>query len=252
MLEFKNVNVSVSKTEILKNITLQFEAGKITSVVGPNGCGKTTLLQTLNGISTVTSGEIVIEGVQYLKLPHRERAKRLSFMPQFRENTPSITVKGLVEHGRFPYMGFSRRMEAEDKEAVRMAMEYTKVYECRDSMVNELSGGLQQRVYLAMQLAQNCPYLVMDEPMNYLDFPSQRELYRLIKKLGEVGHTIIMAVHDLNHALQISDKIVVMKDCQIVGCKTPQECISDKIIEKVFQCQLKQLDVDGRKQYLFF
>lgn len=251
MLEFQNVCVSVSRTPILKDISVQFEEGKITSIVGPNGCGKTTLLQTLNGVSTVTSGNIIIDGENFLDFPVKKRARLLSFMPQFRESAPCISVKGLVEHGRFPYMGFSRRMDEADRTAVEHALDYVQVTQYRNCMVNELSGGLQQRVYLAMQLAQNSPYMVMDEPMNYLDFPSQREMYRLIKRLGDEGKTLILVLHDLNHALQISDKLVVMKDRKIVGVGTPDKCIESGIVENVFECSASSMEIDGVKQYIF-
>lgn len=251
MLEFQNVSVSVSRTPILKDISVQFEKGEITSIIGPNGCGKTTLLQTLNGISTVSSGKIIIDGEDYLSLGVKERAKRLSFMSQFRESAPCISVKGLVEHGRFPYMGFSRMMSAEDRACVERALEYVQIRDYRHSMVNELSGGLQQRVYLAMQLAQNSPYMVMDEPMNYLDFSSQRQMYGLIWGLKKEGKTIIVVQHDLNRALQLSDRIVVMSDRKIAGAGTPKECIDSGLIERVFECRVSSVSIDGVNQYIF-
>lgn len=251
MLDFQSVSVSVAKTPILKDISVQFNEGEITSIIGPNGCGKTTLLQTLNGVSTVTAGKIMLDNEDYLGLPMRQRARRLSFMPQFRESAPCISVGGLVEHGRFPYMGFSRKMGADDREAVRHALIYVKAEQYRNCMVNELSGGLQQRVYLAMQLAQDSPYMVMDEPMNYLDFPSQRQMYSLIRRLKEDGKTVILVLHDLNQALQISDRIVVMQDRKIAGYGSPEECIDSGIIEQVFQCFISSMEVDGVKQYIF-
>lgn len=251
MLEFKNVDVSVGKTPILKNISVSFEPGEITSIIGPNGCGKTTLLQTLNGLSTVTSGQVLLDGEAFLDLPFRERAKRLSFLSQFRDSAPNISVKGLVEHGRFPYMGFSRKMRKEDKDAVLSALEFTSVYEYRNQMVNELSGGLQQRVYLAMQLAQNSPYMVMDEPMNHLDFPGQRELYQFIKELKNKGKTIILVLHDLNHALQISDALVIMKDRKVIDTGTPGECLQSGIIKEVFECEIHEVRMNGSSQYVF-
>ena len=251
MLEFQNVSVSVSRTPILKDISVQFEKGEITSIIGPNGCGKTTLLQTLNGISTVSSGKIMIDGEDYLSLGVKERAKRLSFMSQFRESAPCISVKGLVEHGRFPYMGFSRMMSAEDRACVERALEYVQIADYRHSMVNELSGGLQQRVYLAMQLAQDSPYMVMDEPMSYLDFPSQRQMYGLIEGLKKEGKTIIVVQHDLNRALQLSDRIVVMSGRKVAGVGTPKECIDSGLIERVFECTVSSVNIEGVNQYIF-
>jgi len=250
MLEFKNVDVSVSKTPILKNINVSFENGGITSIIGPNGCGKTTLLQTLNGVSAVTSGKILIDGEDYLSFGVRDRAIRLSFMPQFRESAPNISVRGLVEHGRFAYMGFSRKMSETDREAVDNAIEFVNLTEYKNCMVSELSGGLQQRVYLAMQLAQNSQYMVLDEPMNHLDFQGQREMYSLIESL-KINRTIIMVSHDLNHALKISDRVVVMSDRRIEFTGTPEECMADKVIEKIFNCEVNHIEINGEKHFLF-
>ena len=250
MLSFQKVDVRVGKVPILSHISVGFEKGKITTLIGPNGCGKTTLLQTLNGMSTVTAGRITIDDMNFLRLSMRERAKLLSFMPQFRDAAPGISVKGLVEHGRFPYMGFSRRMSPEDEEAIEYALEYTNLNEYRNYMVNELSGGLQQRVYLAMQLAQNSPYMVMDEPMNYLDFPGQREMYDLIKDLGNKGRTIILVLHDIGQALQISDHMVIMNHREIVCSGTPMECLEKGMIQRVFQCEINGIDIEGKKRYI--
>ncbi len=251
MLEFHNVSVHVGKTPILEDLSVSFERGKITSLIGPNGCGKTTLLQTLNGLSTVKSGKIMLDGVNYLEMPMTERAKHLSFMPQFRESAPNIRAKVLVEHGRFPYMGFSRKMGQEDIEAIQNAIEYTNISSFAEKKVNELSGGMQQRVYLAMQLAQNCDYMVMDEPMNYLDYPGQREMYRLVQDLREKGKTIILVLHDLGQALRISDQIVVMNHRKIAGAGTPKECLKSGVIESVFGCEVREVELDGTSQYIF-
>lgn len=251
MLEFKHIDVSVNKTPILSDISIAFDEGKITTIIGPNGCGKTTLLQTLNALSTVTAGEIILDDENYIELSYKERAKRLSFMSQFRESAPMISVGGLVEHGRFPYMGFSRKMSMEDRVAVSNALDYTGVSEYKNHMVNELSGGVQQRVYLAMQLAQNSRYMVMDEPMNYLDFPAQRKMYKLIKNLVNEGKSIILVLHDLNHALQISDTLVVMQNRKIIGVGTPKECMESGILEKVFDCEVNEVTINGTTQYVF-
>lgn len=250
MLEFKNVDVSVGKIPILEDISVNFETGKITSLVGPNGCGKTTLLQTLNGVSKVNSGEILLDGANFLEYSSRDKAKRLSFMPQFRENAPNISVKGLVEHGRFAYMGFSRTMSDEDKALVNSAIEFVHIEDYRNCMVSELSGGIQQRVYLAMQLAQNSQYMVLDEPMNHLDFEGQREMYQMISRLKE-KKTIVMVSHDLNHALKISDYVVVMSDRKIVYKGTPLECIESGAITDTFNCKISSAVIEGEKHYIF-
>lgn len=251
MLEYKNVSVSVSKTPILSGISIAFETGKITSVIGPNGCGKTTLLQTLIGISRVTSGSVLLDGEDIFELPIKERAKKVSFMAQFRGNAPSISVKGLVEHGRFPYMGFSRKMSKADEEAVKKAIAFVGLEGYEKNKVSELSGGMLQKAYLAMQLAQDCELMVMDEPMNHLDFKSQRDIYKLIEKLGKSGKTIILVSHDLNQAFKLSDSIVVMNDRKIIAKGKPEELLESKIINTVFDCEVRPTEVFGEKQYIF-
>jgi len=251
MLEFKNVDVSIGKTPILENISIRCNKGEITTIIGPNGCGKTTLLQTLNGVSSVTSGEIFLDDCNFLKLPIRERARRLSFMPQFRESSPNISVRGLVEHGRFPYMGFVRKMSKADMEAVQKALEYTSLTEYKNCMVNELSGGLRQRVYLAMQLSQDSQYMVMDEPTNYLDFPGRREMYGLIEEIKNQGKTIIMVLHDLNQALRISNNLIVMKDRKIISSGSPRACLQEGVIQDAFECEIKEIETNGTFQYVF-
>ncbi len=250
MLKFCNVSVEVSKTPILKDISVSFKEGKITAIIGPNGCGKTTLLQTLNGMSKVTSGKIFLNDEDFLLLGFRQRAKRLSFMPQFRDNNLNISVKKLVEHGRFSYMGFTRKMSKEDKSAIMGALEYTNLLDYKDKMLNELSGGLQQRVFLSMQLAQNSPYMVMDEPMNFLDFASKRDIYRLIRDLAKKGKTVVIVMHDIGQALKLADEIVVMKDRKVVACNSPKACIDSGVIEEVFDCKIKSVEVDGETEYL--
>ena len=250
MLEFKNVSVSIGKKNILDDISVSFEKGKITTIVGPNGCGKTTLLQTLIGIGDVVSGEILLEGDSFLKMPLRERAKKISFLPQIRERIPNMSVKGFIEHGRFPYSGFSRKLSGEDVNAVNKAMETTGVTQYKDMLITELSGGVRQRVYLAMQLAQECPYIILDEPMTFLDFAGQREMLGIIKSLNNNGQAVIMVLHDQNQALQISDKIVIMQERKIIMSGCSNDCLQSNVIEKVFGCRLESIEIDGRINYV--
>ena len=242
MLEFKNVSVSIGKKNILDDISVSFEKGKITTIVGHNGCGKTTLLQTLIGMGDVISGEILLEGESFLKMPLRERAKKISFLPQIRERIPNMAVKGFIEHGRFPYSGFSRKLSEEDVNA--------GVTQYKDMLITELSGGVRQRVYLAMQLAQECPYIILDEPMTFLDFAGQREMLKIIKSLNYNGQSVIMVLHDLNQALQISDKIVIMQERKIIMSGSPNDCLQSNVIEKVFGCRLESIEIDGRINYV--
>lgn len=251
MLEFQHVSVSSQRVPILDDISVSFPKGAITTVIGPNGCGKTTLLQCLNGSSKVTKGSILLEGKDYLGLSMHERATRLSFLPQVRTIIPSLPVKTLVEHGRFPYLGFSRRKTAEDIAIVEKAMAFTHITPYASQYTDTLSGGIRQRVFFAMQLAQDCDYIVLDEPTTYLDLKGQKEFLSMLSKLRDEGKTLILVLHDLNQALRISDRLVIMKDRKIAAAGTPEECMQQHIIEDVFETQYKKFsDSDG--DYYFF
>ena len=251
MLEFRNVSVSVQRTSLLSDMTVNFQKGQITTVIGPNGCGKTTLLQCLNGVSHVTSGTIMLEGEDFLKLAPKERAKRLAFLPQVRTVIPAIPVRTLVEHGRFPYLGFARRKTSQDVEIVQKAMELAGVSEYAEQYVDTLSGGIRQRVFFAMILAQDCDYIVLDEPVTYLDMQGQREFLKLMELMRRQNKTIIFVLHDLQQALRISDKIVVMKDRKIIAAATPEECMKQHVIEEVFQTKCKRFADSEGEYYLF-
>lgn len=251
MLEFQNVSVSYGHTPILRDISVSFPAGEISTIVGPNGCGKTTLLQCLNGVSQVTAGSIFLSGEDYLALPIKERARRLSFLPQVRTIIPALPVRTLVEHGRFPHLGFSRRKSFEDVRLVEQAMKFTGTYEYQDLYVDTLSGGVRQRVFLAMVLAQNCEFIVLDEPTTFLDIESQREFLNLLSVLKTQGKTIILVLHDLAQAVRISDHLIVMSDRNIAAAGTPVECLQQHVIEDVFHTRWKRFS-DEEGDYDFF
>lgn len=251
MLEFSHVSVSCGHTPILEDISVSFPAGRITTLIGPNGCGKTTLLQCLNGVSKVTAGNIWLNGKDYLKLPPKERARQLAFLPQVRTIIPALPTKTLVEHGRFPHLGFSRKKSKKDVEIVARAMDFTHVTEYADNYVDTLSGGIRQRVFFAMVLAQDCDYIVLDEPTTYLDISGQREFLEMVCRLKEQGKTVILILHDLNQALRISDRLLVMNDRKIAAAGTPEECLASRVIEEVFQTQIRTF-TDGEENFYFF
>ena len=252
MLEFRHVNISCGTASILKDISVEFKQGEITTIIGPNGCGKTTLLQSLNGSSKVTSGSILLDDLDYLAMPLKERARRLSFLPQVRTIIPALPVRTLVEHGRFPYLGFARKKSARDIEVVEDAMRFTHVDNYATQYCDTLSGGIRQRAFFAMTLAQDCDYIVLDEPTTYLDIKGQRQFMDMVLSLKEQGKTIILVLHDLAQALRISDTLVIMQDRKIAATGTPEECLGQHIIEDVFDVHLKSFSDDDGCYYFFY
>lgn len=251
MLEFRNVSVSCGRTPILDSLSLSFQKGCITTLIGPNGCGKTTLLQCLNGMSTVTSGEISLDGQNYLQLSLKERARRVSFLPQVRTVIPAIPSRMLVEHGRFPYLGFSRKKTKKDIQIVENAMEFTHTLPYAGQSTDTLSGGIRQRVFFAMTLAQDCDYIVLDEPVTYLDPDGQKDFLSMVRELKKQGKTIILTLHDLSQAISISDRLAIMCDRRILMQASPEECLKSHMIEDVFHVSCKKF-TDEEGSYYFF
>lgn len=251
MLEYRHVSVSCQRTPILQDISVSFPKGKITALIGPNGCGKTTLLQCLNGASHVTGGKIYLNGKDYLKLSPKERARSLSFLPQVRTVIPSLPVRTLVEHGRFPYLGFARKKTAKDIALVQEAMDFARVAQYADQYADTLSGGIRQRVFFAMVLAQDCDILILDEPSTYLDLPGQRDFLSMIKELKSRGKTIILTMHNLDHALRTADYLAVMGNRKIAALGTPEECLGQHVIDEIFDISWKKFE-DREGVYYFF
>ena len=180
MIKLHNITAGYNRVEIIKNINMDFEEGSITSIIGKNGCGKTTLLRTASNLLKPFRGEITIGGQDISRIPNKELAKKVSFLPQLR-TVPNITVHNLVMHGRYPYLGFSRTPQKRDKEIVKKAIEHMELDNLINKNVHELSGGQRQKVYLAMILAQDTDIIFLDEPTTYLDINHQLEILEVIK-----------------------------------------------------------------------
>lgn len=253
MIKLDNINAGYNKVAIIKNINIAFEEGSITSIVGKNGCGKTTLLKTAANLLEPFSGEITISGKNISSIPNKELAKKISFLPQLR-TVPNITVFNLVMHGRYPYLGFSRTPQKEDREIVDKAIENMGLHEYKNKNIQELSGGQRQKVYIAMVLAQDTDIIFLDEPTTYLDVNHQLEILEIVKRLKGMGKTVVMVLHDLNNALSYSDKICLMESGEVVIYDTPQAVFESKEIDRIFKVSSEQVSIgeEGAKQYVFY
>lgn len=251
LMEVKNVSFSYGKNTILSDLSFSVKEGNITTVMGANGCGKSTLFSLMTKNQTPGKGKILLEGKNIANLRFIDFAKRVSIVHQYNSAADDITVERLVSYGRTPYQKMLGTRTKEDEELVERAMEVTGILPYRDREIAALSGGQRQRVWIAMALAQNTKILFLDEPTTYLDIRYQLEILELVKKLNrEYGITILMVLHEINQAITYSDEVIGLKDGSIVMQGKPQEVITAESMKELYGVSLKVVEVEGKKVVL--
>ena len=248
MIELKNINGGYGKKQVLFDINTIMHENEITSIIGPNGCGKSTLLEISSGLMKPYEGVVVADGVNIHEMNAKDRAKKISVLSQ-QKNPGALTVRALVYHGRFPYLGYPRKYRDEDRKIVDEAMRTAGIYDFAEESLSELSGGQQQKAYIAMLLAQNTDIVFLDEPVTFLDINYQLELMEIIKELKNNGKTVIMVIHDINLAMSYSDKIIAMKNGRIVFDGKPTKMCESNVLESIFG--IKANYSYENKQYFF-
>ena len=243
MLEIRNLTVGYTGKPVLQDVSLTIPDGKVTVLLGPNGCGKTTLLKSLCGILSPKSGEILLDGLDLRTLPRRALAQKVAYLAQCRQ-VPDITVQRLVLHGRFPYLGYPRRYQKIDFEIARNAMEQMGILDLADTLMDRLSGGQRQKVYIAMALAQDTPVILLDEPTTYLDITHQIQILEHAKALAQQGKTVLMIIHDLPSAFQTADKLILLDGGTVAAEGTPEEMFSSGKVEELFQVTLGRVQTE--------
>ncbi|MFA5506796.1 MAG: ABC transporter ATP-binding protein [Vulcanimicrobiota bacterium] len=220
---------------ILQGLSVLVPQGKITALIGRNGCGKSTLLKLMNRLLEPDSGGVFVAGRDLRTFGTKELAQTMAHLTQSPTAPAGLTVKELVEFGRHPYRGFLGRATARDREVVEWALEQTALVELAEREVETLSGGQRQRAWIAMALAQDTEYLLLDEPTTYLDIAHQLEVLELLGQLNESsGKTIIMVVHDPNHASQYAHHVVCLAEGKLLREGTPAEIFTNAHVEELF------------------
>ena len=248
MLELRGIAAGYGGTPVLREVSFTVPKGSLTALIGPNGCGKTTLLRAAARQLPLLAGEILLDGRPVSSYGRTQFARKAAFMPQVR-SVPAITAGALVAHGRFPHLGFSRRLRPEDRAAVQAAMEATGVADWANRDLRALSGGERQRVYLAMALAQDTDLILLDEPTTYLDPGRQFELLDLIASLPGRGKTVVMVLHDLSHALRYSTQLLLLEQGRLVQRGTPEELYAGGQLDRVFGIRSRRAP-DGSYYFL--
>ena len=247
-MEVRDLYFSYGKNRVLKGVSLKIQEEKITTIMGANGCGKSTLFYLMTRNLMPRKGNIFLQGRNILNLGLKEFAKKVSIVHQYNTSSNDITVERLVSFGRTPHMKMLQGRSREDQRLIRWAMEVTGVEKYRNREVSRLSGGQRQRVWIAMALAQNTKILFLDEPTTYLDIRYQIEILELVRRLNREFHiTIIMVLHDINQAIYFSDEIIGLKDGKVTVQGEPGTVIDRESIERMYGIDLEVRDIDGRK-----
>jgi iron complex transport system ATP-binding protein len=238
VLEAKNLSLGFAQKNVIEDLNLCIEKGKILSILGPNGSGKSTLLRALSRNMKPDSGAVYLNGEDIYKISSRSVARQMAVLPQTPQAPGDITVKELVEYGRFPHQNWWQGRTAEDGTLIAWALEQTGMVEMADRAVSTLSGGERQRAWIAMALAQKPGILLLDEPTTYLDICHQLEVMELLGDLNQKhGITVVMVLHDINHAAKYSDCIIILKKGNIFAMGQPQAVLTAHTLREVFSVE---------------
>lgn len=230
-----DLTIGYQKQKIVQKITIDIPEGKIIGLIGPNGSGKSTFLKALARILLPMEGEVYLNEQNLQTIKTKDVASQIALLSQVSDSSIGLTIREIVSYGRFPYQKGLGRLTAKDYQAIEWALAATDLTELADASIHTLSGGQKQRVWIAMALAQDTEIVILDEPTTFLDPAHQLEVLLLLKRINEkYGKTIIMSIHDLNHASRFSDYIFALKEGQLMIWGTPEEVLTHSWLQQLF------------------
>ncbi|WP_342443783.1 ABC transporter ATP-binding protein [Lysinibacillus sp. FSL K6-0057] len=239
----ENLASGYEQVRVFEGLNLTIEEGKVTTIIGPNGCGKSTLLKTIGRILKKQQGTVYLQEQNMQNLSTKDIAKKLAILSQTPVAPGQLKVEELIAYGRYPHRNNVNRLTNKDEEMIEWALTVTNTMEYRNRELAQLSGGQRQRVWLAMALAQETNILLLDEPTTYLDMAHQLEVLDIVKSLNEQHNcTIVMVLHDINHAARYSDHLIAMRKGIIMQTGTPQEILSAEVMRKVFNIDARIME----------
>lgn len=233
-LRTHHLRVGYGGGPVIADLSFTVPEGKFTAVIGPNGCGKSTLVKSLSRVLPTEPGMVTLDNRAIATYRPKSLAQRLALLPQHPVVPDGVSVTSLVSRGRYPYHRPLRQWSAEDPAAIARALADTGLMLLADAPVAELSGGQRQRAWLAMVLAQQTQYVLLDEPTSFLDISHQVEVLRLCQKITATGRTVVAVLHDLNQAARYADELVVMSEGELVAHGTPTEVLTADLVREVF------------------
>ncbi|WP_416485666.1 ABC transporter ATP-binding protein [Streptomyces sp. CL12] len=240
-LSAEHVTLAYDQRVIAEQLSVEIPDHSFTVIVGPNACGKSTLLRALSRMLKPSQGRVLLDGQAIGSLPAKQVARTLGLLPQSAVAPEGITVADLVGRGRYPHQGLLRQWSTEDERVVQESMRQTGVAELAERYVDELSGGQRQRVWIAMALAQQTPLLLLDEPTTYLDIQHQIDVLDLCAELHETqGRTLVAVLHDLNHAARYATHLIALRGGEVIAEGAPNDIVTAELVERVFglKCQV--------------
>ncbi|RJE87752.1 ATP-binding cassette domain-containing protein [Paenibacillus sp. 1011MAR3C5] len=251
MIEVQEVSKSYAGKPVVEKVSLKIKQGSVTSFIGPNGAGKSTLLSMISRLLQKDSGKVLIDGKDISEWKSTELAKKISILKQSNQVNLRLTVRELVSFGRFPYS--QGNLKKEDWEKVDEAIAYMDLTDLQSKYLDQLSGGQNQRAFIAMVIAQNTEYILLDEPLNNLDMKHSVQIMKVLRRLAEeLGKTIIIVIHDINFASCYSDYIVALKDGKIVKEGPTEAIIDNKVLENIYDMDIPIELFNGNRIGVYF
>ena len=251
MVVVNNVTKTYGGKTVLGPVSLELERGKLTSFIGPNGAGKSTLLSVIARLLPPDGGEVLVEGKDVRRWESTELAKKVSILKQSNHINVRLTVRELVSFGRFPYS--QGRLNAEDERFVDEAIRYMDLKDLEDRYLDQLSGGQNQRAFIAMVIAQNTETVLLDEPLNNLDMKHSVQIMQVLRRLvADFGKTVVVVLHDINFASCYSDRIVALKDGRVAREGTPEEIIRTDALRGIYDMEIPIETIQGNRIAVYF
>jgi iron complex transport system ATP-binding protein len=251
VIALSGVTKSYGSARVVDGVHATIPAGGVTSIIGPNGAGKSTLLGLVSRLQAMDAGAVEVGGLDVARTDSRELAKTMAILRQENHLTMRLKVRDLVAFGRYPHSG--GRPTIEDKEHIERALEQLDLLPMADKFVDELSGGQRQRAFIAMVLAQDTEYLLLDEPLNNLDMRHSVEMMRLIRRLAdELGKTVVVVIHDINFASCYSDTILAMRDGRLLHQGSPAEIMRPEVLRDIYEIDIRIEEIEGNRIGVYF
>lgn len=251
MIVTQDVTKTYGATCVVDGVSLQLRRGGITSIIGPNGAGKSTLLSMVSRLMAMDRGRVIVGGLDVSQAPSDELARKLSILRQDNHMTARLTVRDLVSFGRYPHS--KGRLTLDDKAHIERAIAYLDLGTLADRFLDELSGGQRQRAFVAMVLAQDTDYVLLDEPLNNLDMKHAMGMMRLMRQAAdELGKTIVLVLHDINFASWYSDHIVAMKHGKVAAQGSAAEMIRPEVLSGIYEMDIKVHEIGGQRISVYY